>query len=175
MTNKHSLEQLLLMIEMPRRDACHAILKKFEHDMSSLPGSQTKHQAWEGGYLDHVLEAMNIAVVLYHALSAKRELEFSLSDALFGAFLHDLDKIFRYREPNSSSPKHHLDTIIDELEQQQIRLTDAELNTLKYCHGEGTDYHPTKRIMLPLTTFVHCCDVISARIWFDKGRDHRRW
>ena len=38
---------------------------------------------------------------------------------------------------------------------------------LKYIHGEGDDYQKDKRVMTPLCAFCHCCDVISARIFFD--------
>ena len=54
-------------------------------------------------------------------------------------------------------------------------LSKEEFNAIKYMHGENEDYHPTKKIMLSLTAFVHCCDIISARIWFNKGKDKNYW
>ena len=52
----------------------------------------------------------------------------------------------------------------------KIPLTAAQRNALRYAEGEKEDYHPTKRIMNPLAAFVHCCDTISARIWFDEPK-----
>src|SRR4051812_9835289 len=92
-----SLEQLLDLIDPAQRDGCRAILTRHQADMAKARGSSHNHQAWDGGYLDHVQEAMNAAVVLFDALSAQRPLAHSLSDALVVMFLHDLEKPWAYQ------------------------------------------------------------------------------
>lgn len=62
--------------------------------MGSAPGSSKNHQAWDGGYHNHVTETMNIAMWLYSA--APRPLPFSLTDVLEVMFLHDIEKIWKY-------------------------------------------------------------------------------
>src|SRR3990167_10960422 len=94
---KFSLTSLLYKIEPKKRLVCNAILKDLSQEFNLYPGSMTKHQQWKGGYRDHVEEVMNIACALYEALDARRRLAFSLSDALFILFIHDLDKILRYK------------------------------------------------------------------------------
>lgn len=161
---------------------CQSIYRDHEKAITTLPGSLSKHQTWKGGYLSHVEETMNIGVVLYNSLKKYRQLNFNLSDALFVLFLHDFDKIFRYKKSNKyfHSSKKYSQTYITQLKnllekKYKYTLTSSEQNALQYVHGEGSDYHSKKRIMLPLTAFIHCCDIISARIWFDKGRDHNLW
>lgn len=165
----------------------HALLvRKVYQDhreiIETIPGSSTKHQVWQGGFLSHVEETMNIAAVLYFALSACRPLDFSLSEVLLCAFLHDFDKVQRYHIVDGKLVKsgtydaEYVTKTINLLRKEYgYILTDEQVNALKYTHGEGQDYHPTDRIMLPLATIVHCADIISARVWFDEGRDHENW
>lgn len=175
MNNKLNLEKLLNKIKLPQRKLCKNLLKDFEKEIINLPGSKTKHQAWSGGYKDHLEETMNIAQILYRTLNSKRKLEFSLSGSLFTLFIHDFDKIFRYT--NNKQETRNFDLFFKDYlyKKYKYRLSKEEFNALKYIHGENTDYHPTKKIMLPLTAFVHCCDIISSRIWFDRGKNEKLW
>ncbi len=179
---KLSLRQLFLLIEPRRRAVCMNVVKEFEVSFESFPGSITKHQWWKGGYRDHIEEVMNIAYAIYRVLAKRRKLPFSLADALFVLFLHDFDKLQRYglkskrTRPRASYTNQYYFTLKRYLLARfRYRFRRQEENALKYTHGEGGDYHPTKRIMLPLATFVHCCDIISARLWYDKGRDDGHW
>lgn len=179
---KFSLTSLLYKIEPKKRLVCNAILKDLSQEFNLYPGSMTKHQQWKGGYRDHVEEVMNIACALYEALDARRRLAFSLSDALFILFIHDLDKILRYKRVQNAyvqirkfSQEAHREVVRMLTKEYGHTFTKQELNALAYIHGEGVDYHPTKRVMQPLAAFVHCCDMISARIWHDKGRDEQWW
>lgn len=150
--------------------------------MERLPGSAAKHQAWEGGYLSHIEETMNIAKILHESLSACRPVDCSLSGALFCAFLHDFDKVQRYKIQNGKvvrSGRYSSDLVRKTVAMVQDKygytMTDEQVNALIYAHGEGADYHPTDRVMLPLATIVHCADVISARVWFNNGKSHDKW
>ncbi len=168
MTKK--LEDFLDILPEPNRSGCKCLLSVNYERFSKSPGSKTKHQAWKGGYIDHLEETMNIAEGLYETLSkTKRPLSFTLTDAILVIFFHDLEKPFKYVVPAvgfiDDLEKHAF--ILKKMDEYQVIFTDEQYNALQYIHGEGIDYHPTERIQGPLGAFVHCCDVISARIWFD--------
>lgn len=171
------LAELIDLLDEPRQKVASAILEKHKDKFEILPGSISKHQAWPGGYKNHIEEVMNIAVLLYDPLNKTRELSFTLESALFVLFLHDLDKLERYKpdENNGFKRTGNYENLADTLKEMLLTdygytLTDEEYNALKYVHGEGDDYSPNKRIMGPLAAFVHCCDTISARIWHDYGK-----
>jgi hypothetical protein len=135
-------------------------------DVKKAKGSNHNHQTWEGGYLDHVVETMNIAVWLYR--TSPRKLPFTLADALLVLFLHDLEKPFK----NTATWKNKEDrrAFRDKLIQQnQIALTDLQKNALEYVEGEH-DYSNTERKMKELAAFCHCCDIFSARLWHGEGK-----
>lgn len=141
----------------------------------AAPGSKSKHQAWPGGYLDHIKEMNMLAEDFYNVMDKRRKLPFILSDAKLVNFLHHLEKPFKYaseslakREPElvelaKENPEDLKQKLID---RYNIPVTDYQRNALKYVHGEGDDYSD-KRVGNELATFVHMCDMASARIWYD--------
>ena len=71
MKHYFSIEELLGMIYFePARKACFQILSDNEKLFQTVQGSTNNHQAWIGGYWDHVQEVMNIA---YNLLEVGRE------------------------------------------------------------------------------------------------------
>lgn len=179
--NKLSLDELIDNIEPKKSVVCRRVLGDYKDDFEKLPGSRTKHQDWEGGLCDHIEETMNIACVLFDSLNDRRKLPFTLSEALFMLFFHDFDKVIRYGHRDEFDligiDHHGLGNIVVKLirDKYNYQFSDIEINTLRYVHGENEDYHSTNRVMLPLTAFVHCCDIVSARIWYDQGKDSARW
>ena len=164
---RQTFNQFLNLIEEPNRSACLQIFNDNKQRFEKSPGSLTKHQAWEGGYIDHLEEAMNVACGMFEMMNNFRPLDFSLSDALLVLFLHDLEKPFRYVEPKQElntekEKKAFVQSIIDEYD---VELTDNHKNALQYIHGEGDDYSRTENVQKPLAAFVHLCDTVSARIW----------
>ncbi|MDO8602004.1 MAG: hypothetical protein Q7R62_02680 [bacterium] len=179
---KLSLATLLNKMTARKRAVCRRVYDDFKDSFESLPGGLHNHQVWRGGYRDHVEEVMNIGCLLYIGLNSKRKLPFSLGDTLFVLFLHDMDKLLRFEKvDNKVIQKHaygeHFVKKIGSLLRRtyHYQLSADELNALQYTHGEGKDYSPTQRVMKPLTALVHCCDIISARIWFDYGRNEKNW
>ena len=172
---KQTFLHFLTLIDQPNMGACYRLcndhFKRFEQSLGSL----TKHQAWPGGYIDHITEGMNFGFNLYEMMSKyERPLDFTLSDFLLVFFLHDLEKPFRYVEPKlildtDEQKNAFIDSII---EKYGFNLTNDHRNALKYIHGEGDDYHRTERIQKPLAAFAHICDVASARIWFDYPKNN---
>lgn len=152
------------LILPPHREDCAKFIQANQRLFDTSKGSATKHQAWPGGYRDHITEVMNIALVTYQGLEKIRPLPFSLSDALLGCFLHDIEKLWKH----APHPKdQYFEPDKELLLKKVFHLEPKHFNAIKYAHGEGNDYHPTKRIQSPLAAFVHHCDNTSARIWFN--------
>lgn len=174
---KLAINELTNLMTAKHKKVSLKILDDYKNHIELIPGSFKKHHYWKGGYLDHLVESMNLAVILYEALNSKRGLHFTLSSALFTLFIHDFDKLIRYKVKNNKffadntyGKKYLTKTKKILKEKYGYKFTTEELNAIKYVHGEGENYHPTKRIMLPLGCLIHCCDIMSARIWFDKGK-----
>ncbi len=171
-----SIEELLSKIDEPNRSGCKKILEEHRTLFQTVQGSTNNHQNWPGGYFDHVQEIMNIAVVLYAALSSARPLPFQLSDALPVVYLHDLEKPWKY-ELGSDGQLHEIASMKEKEAQIEFRFTQLEKygivftpeqeNAMRYVEGEGRDYSSRHRVAGPLAAFCHLCDMTSARIWFD--------
>lgn len=143
--------------------------------ISAAPGSSGNHQAWAGGYLDHVEECLEIAYHSYASLSREiRLLPFDLQDALDVLLLHDIEKPWRFcgdgddqwlSQHESELFRHKL------LDRYSIKLSDEQANALEYVHGEPDHEHSKdRRVAGRMAAFVHACDYLSARMWFDEPR-----
>jgi len=157
------------MIEEPNSSKCKELLSDNQQMFSIANGSKTKHQTWEGGYLGHITDSMNIAIRLYDSLNSCRKLPFTLSDSLLVLFLHDLEKPWKYggKKEVVDSFDSAKDFIEHKIKEYGFDLNDDHKNAIKYVHGEGDDYHPEEKIQKPLAAFVNACDNISARIFYD--------
>jgi len=59
------------------------------------------------------------------------------------------------------------------IEEYGIELSDDQKNALKYVEGiPDSEYKPGERIMGELAAFCHSCDILSARLWYDWGKEH---
>lgn len=175
----YTLEEMIEMLPEPNRGICAQILADNRELFQLVQGSSNNHQAWPGGYFDHVQETMNIAVMLYGALNPLRPLPFALTDALLINFFHDIEKPWKYevgedgklyyREELKNKEAQHIFRTA-KLEEYGLRLTEEQNNAMRYVEGEFNDYTNERRVMGPLAAFCHMCDVASARIWFDHPR-----
>jgi hypothetical protein len=179
-----TIEQLLMRIDEPYRSPCCKILSDNNQLFCKVQGSTNNHQAWPGGYFDHIQEIMNIAVVLYESLNAQRRLPFSLSDLLLVVYLHDVEKPWKYvfrdgelhHREGMETKEDHQAFRMQKLAEYGIELTSEHENGLKYAEGEIHDYSPRERKMGPLACVAHMCDVASARLWFDHpAEDNDPW
>lgn len=176
MTPYETVDSLIGRIDEPNRSACARIVEEHRALFSTVQGSTHNHQAWRGGYLDHVTEVMNIANVLYDQLGALRPLPFSRSDILLVVFLHDIEKPWKYElgadghlhhKPDMQGKEAHQRFRMEMLARYGVTLTAEHENGLKYAEGELADYTNKQRRMGPLAAMAHMCDVASARLWFD--------
>ncbi len=168
---------LLDFIEEPNQKGCRRLvfenLKLFEQ----VQGSVHNHQAWPGGFIDHVTDCMNFARHLYEFVAAfGRPLDFSLSDALIVFLFHDIEKPWKY-ELGADGLLVHRPTFSTRADSQEFRLakareygvelTPAHILGIKYAEGIVEDYSNRDRRTIPLGAFVHMVDHWSARGWYD--------
>jgi hypothetical protein len=181
-----NIDELLNLIEEPNAARCRQLLDDHRKLFERAAGATHNHQAWPGGYLDHLREAMNLARELYRALSALRPLPFALSDALLVLFLHDLEKPWRERPGAASalvlnsgsleSPDERHAFRLRAIERYGLELTAEHVNGLEFVEGEAHRWSPEHRGMGPLAALCHCCDTLSARVWFDRpSEDETDW
>lgn len=178
-----SLLELLNLIDEPNRSRCIKILTDHRELFETVQGSSHNHQAWTGGYMDHIHEAMNIGLVFYTQLNELRPLPFSASDALLIIFLHDIEKPWKY-ELVDGKPEIKA-ALVDKDNQKKFRdqklaeygiaLNEEQANAMKYVEGEYKDYSSKVRMMHPLAVLCHLADITSARIWHDFPHDNDPW
>lgn len=183
-TQKLPLEKLFELMSPEHVRVSKEIYTDYSGIIENIPGSHAKHQAWPGGYISHVEETMNIALGIHQMLDERRKLDIPLSSVLFCSYLHDFDKLLRYTmQPDGTwvgkpaDKMLYLEEMMDALKNRyNYTPTDDEYNALKYAHGElEADRTPTKRVIWPLGTIVHCADIISARVWHDFGKTSDSW
>jgi hypothetical protein len=172
-----TMEELLQMIQpATTRTGLYDIYHKLYGLFVKSQGSVHNHQAWEGGYIDHITDAMNIGRLLFTAMNDKRKLPFTIPDVLVVLFLHDLEKLFPDRietvmKVNSDNRPAAKDLVraqlFDELGIYHI-INELHLGALKCVEGEKDNYTNERRTMTPLAAFCHMCDIASARLWFDR-------
>lgn len=179
----HYLDLTSLLSLMPNREAYERIIADNTVAFVEAFGSSHNHQAWKGGYLDHVVETMNIACQLYQTLNAARKLPFQLHEALEVMFLHDLEKPFKdgklliFNNPANgthmqieATKANRKALRADLIDKYGIQITTDQRNALEYVEGvPDSKYTPGERTMGELAAFCHCCDILSARLWHDKG------
>jgi hypothetical protein len=169
-----SVREMLSELPEPNRAACLRLLEEQFERFRTAPGSTHNHQAWVGGYLDHICEVMNIARLLYATLSAARPLPFTLADAYLVLFLHDLEKPWKYvlgedelQNPELADKHGRMGFRLAKAAEYGIVLTEDHLNGMEFAEGENHKYSNRHRYMGRLAAFCHLCDVWSARGWHD--------
>jgi hypothetical protein len=177
-----TIEKMIRMIDEPGGSICERILSENRTLFETARGSTHIHQAWGGGYIDHITDGMNYARHLYSLDSAiGRPMPFSLSDALLVFFLHDLEKPWRIlvNEQGEAENKEGLNTKEafkkfreDKLVEYGLGLTPEQRNGLTYVEGEGRDYSSKYRVMNELAAFCHKVDVWSARQCYDYPKEN---
>ena len=176
----YNIYEIVELIDEPNRSACKKYLSDNWKLLTRVQGSTNNHQAWPGGYLDHITDGMNLALVDYRTFNTIRPLPFTLSDLLFCIFWHDSEKpssyevgpdgnIRRIEALRSKTAQHAFRA--KRLSEYGIVLTPEQANALKYCEGEMGDYSGEHRVMGPLAAFCHRADIMSARVYFDHPKE----
>jgi hypothetical protein len=168
-----SISELLDLIQGSNGSACKRLYQDHQKLFITVAGSRHNHQAWPGGYQDHVQEAMNIALLLWDSFSSLRPLPFTISDLLLIVFLHDIEKPWKYvYEGGMLEYREGMETKEDhkrfrdqKLREYGIVLTMEQQNALEFAEGELHGYSKQHRAMNELAAMVHMCDIASARLW----------
>ena len=167
------IEQLIDLIDEPNRAICHTILRDNRALFERSWGSRHNHQAWDGGYIDHVTDCMNKARHQYAFDKAfGRPMSFTLSNVQLVLYLHDKEKPWR-REMDLDSETGTATKIERQIFRERkfieygLILSDDEINGLTYVEGEIIAHSPNERMMVPLASFCHAIDNCSARRDYD--------
>jgi len=159
-----SFDDLLHLIDDERLPGVLRFHEEFRPLIEVSAGSAKKHQAWPGGYKDHIHQCFRLAFSLYERF--KPHWNFSLGSALLVLYFHDLEKIWKYTVglPENFDKSFWYNDVLPN--KYGIVFSSEELNALKYVHGEGDDYSD-ERVMNELATLCHCADTLSARVFYD--------
>lgn len=172
-----TIESLLDMIEGENGEACRRIYAVLKDEFSAAPGSSHNHQAWPGGYVDHVTDAMNVGLSVFELYNERRPLPFTASDVLLIVYLHDLEKPFKYtyadnsvNEKREQFPDKSAGEVFKRelIEKYGIQLNDMQDNALEFVEGiRDHKYQRGKRVMGELAVVCHIADLTSARLWYN--------
>lgn len=180
----YDLETMLEMIDGPNGAACRQMYVDHKDKFLQASGSSHNHQAWPGGYIDHVTDAMNIGLATYDLFNGLRTLDdssrsdgFSRSDVLLIVFLHDLEKPFKYtynEDGTISEDPSFPDKAAGEAFKRKmisdygIELSELQDNALEFVEGiRDSKYQRGKRVMGGLAVVCHIADLTSARLWYN--------
>lgn len=170
-------QELLPVLKLDGVDAgaVSKLLKMYADEMSVSPGSSHNHQAWLGGYVDHIRDVLLTASALYPAAEQVHPLPFRLADVHKVLLLHDAEKPILYARGGKDKVSHEdrLKIAMDVAIEAGFDMTVAHGNAMRYVHGEGSDYSGSRRVMGELAAFCHVCDVMSARVWHSVGKGSR--
>lgn len=175
-----------------RKDALLHFYDDYQDVIHFAAGSSHNHQAWEGGYADHIAEVLRISELYYDTMNAVRPLPYTKEAALMSLFFHDIEKPFRYGpkdSPECNKWRKRAEKagggyevwedlkwdILAEIERKYgLMLTKDEREGIEYAHGEGSAHEKFRRAASPLASHVHICDTVSARIWYNEGQNLSR-
>lgn len=182
------LRELIEDIEDDRQSILLEIYDRYRDVFHFARGSGKNHQAWTGGYADHIADCLRINEVVYDAMAQLYPLDFSKGSAGVVLFFHDIEKLFRYGPDQHAECVRWRDKfnqcagntgswdgmkwqILEDMKRVfSFSFSEDEINALKYTHGEGADYSKDMRVARPLAAHVHHCDNTSARIWPELGK-----
>lgn len=173
--NYSTIEKLISLIDKHNQSICLKILQDNRLLFETARGSTHNHQTWDGGYIDHITDGMNLVPYLFHMLHSIRPLPFSMSDALLVFFIHDLEKPWRilikggkaFNKEGISTKSEFAAFRNQKLIEYGLVLTPEQENAFKYIEGEYKDYSSTHRVSNELAAFCHMVDTWCARGWYD--------
>ena len=154
------------------------LYKKFEDKINYYPASSTAHHNWPFGWSDHTAQVIDFGIKLYKNVVPKSLADFTLDDVILVCFVHDLDKLWRYKEAEGKRKKKiHFDyvkrlpfeptsKVIAECFRNGIELTDQHIEAINNHHGGFTPHLisvQSKNVRLSqLSSVVHAADLFSC-------------
>lgn len=177
---KHPLYLITRYLKATGDETCEKLYKIMDDHAATFAaakGSMHNHQAWPGGYWQHVADTMQLAQRIMFATMPKGwPVPFSWSSVVLVLFLHDIEKPFM-QERMANNPEMPLwpkeqragfrDGIIY---RYQIAITEEERIALKFIRGEESAHSHKERKMNELGALCHAADVLSARLWHSRNK-----
>lgn len=165
--------------------AIRAIYHRYWPEISVAPGSSHNHQAWPGGYLEHIRQVNQFVAHIYSICidlgifaSLPEEERFSLEEVLTVTSLHDIEKPFKtilgpdgkpIINPNLLTKQQRDDFKWVFFENHGIELNPNQQNAMQYVEGLGNDYESNRRVISPMGVLAHTADLMSARASYNLG------
>lgn len=169
------------------REPLLKLYNDLEETMKYMPAAIRHHHAEIGGFYRHIKEVIEIALKFYSTLKQDFERRLILEDdVILVAFIHDLEKLDKYKfnnnyEPNRKWEKGYRETqftfnydktdmndtaqVVRYCYRYGIELKDIHLNAITYHHGGYSV--DTKGRLTPLAALLHSADLISVNMFKD--------
>jgi hypothetical protein len=167
-----TIDEFVAAMTQRNRPGMQELLDEHRDLFQTAAGSKTNHQAWPGGYWDHITECLNLALTQFTLWDAMgREPPYVPQMAFEVLFVHDLEKPWKYIPdalcpipvPELNTKPQRAAFRLELLAWYDIRFTRDQQNALRYAEGELDDYNANARVMGPLAHLCHTCDETSAR------------
>jgi hypothetical protein len=150
----------------------------------TMPAAVGRHHSYPGGYGDHVSQVMYLSYKMWAEVSDNTP-SVTQDDILLVAFVHDLDKLWRYRPTTNPKllekgqkfeyrddaiPYTDVSKTVAECFRRGIILEDKHLEAIDHHHGGwsadiSSVFAPRGRYMTQLSTILHCADMLSTKIY----------
>lgn len=163
---------------------------KLEPEMRDCPASVNKHHSFKGGYYRHVEEVIRGGIALFNVYTKTGCSMPLLDDIILVAFVHDLDKLIRYKRNDGTyvvinpdvslrcgktkwvEPEFMYDPDFLSFESSgyiamrccefNIQLTKEHLHAITFHHGGWSDMAHRVKSITPLACIIHSSDLMSA-------------
>jgi len=149
-----------------------------EEKLRNNPASIKYHHNYKGGLYVHTLEVMEFALDMFDLYKERFLHDFNRDDVICISFIHDLEKITKYKRnisPNVGHNKYETEflyndnkvdmndsaEVVNLISKYGIFLTDIQLNSLVFHHG---GFSIDKGKMTSLACLIHTADLFSTTI-----------
>ncbi len=147
-----------------------------EEKLKAIPASIKYHHNYQSGLYVHTLEVMQFSIEIFELYKDKFMQHFTRDDIILVAFIHDLEKVTKYKKNQSQNNGfswapflynyNNVDMndsveVINLICKYGIFLSDIQSNALCYHHG---GWSPQKGKLTELATLLHIADLLSCNI-----------
>lgn len=152
-----------------------------EEALKNNPASIKYHHNYPSGLYVHTLEVMRFALELFEVYKDKMVQHFTRDDVILVTFIHDLEKITKYKrntsinagisEPYYAYNYNKIDMndsaeVINLVGKYDIHLTDIQINSVVFHHG---GWSSEKGKLTELAALIHIADLMSVNFGLVKN------
>lgn len=184
--NRFDIPKYISMIEdKDLREKIKSIYLDLRANMEYYPASTKYHHKDFGGHGDHTAQVMELSINIYNSLKESCA-DFNLDDVILVAFVHDLDKLWRYQQIKERKeggpifeykelevPYDEYSKTIAECFRRGLELKDIHIEAIDHHHGGWAQdlssvYNYRSKNIGKLATILHCADMLSCSLWGGK-------